>query len=140
MYTYYVKSLTKVVDGDTIDVVLDLGFNLYKAERIRLAGIDTPEKRTRDLDEKKLGLDATSWLIEQLEGAVPSSKLVIRTEKNNQAGKYGRTLGWLWLESDTDSINDQMIREGYAWPYDGGKKGKNLEQLREIRREKGTLQ
>jgi len=139
MYTYYVKSLKKVVDGDTIDVVLDLGFNLYKTERVRLAGIDTPEKRTRDLDEKKLGLDATSWLIEKLEGAVPSSKLVIRTEKNNQAGKYGRTLGWLWLESDTDSINDQMIREGYEWPYDGGKKGKNLEQLREIRRGKGTL-
>jgi len=56
-----------VVDGDTIDVTIDLGFDLYKKERVRVAGVDTPEKRTRDLDEKELGIDATNWMKEKLE-------------------------------------------------------------------------
>ncbi len=139
MYHYYVESLEKVVDGDTIDVIIDLGFDLYKHERIRLAGIDTPEKRTRNLEEKELGIDATMWLEEQLLDALTYENLIIRTEREKQSGKYGRTLGWLWLESDDVSLNDQMITQGYAWPYDGGTKEKNLEDLRAIRREMGTL-
>jgi len=139
MYHYYVESIERVVDGDTVDVIIDLGFDLFKHERIRLAGIDTPEKRTRNLEEKELGVDASVWLEEQLVDALAYENLIIRTEREKQSGKYGRTLGWLWLESNDVSINEQMITEGYAWPYDGGTKEKNLEDLRAIRREMGTL-
>ena len=139
MYHYYVESIEGVVDGDSVDVIIDLGFDLFKHERIRLAGIDTPEKRTRNLEEKELGVDASVWLEEQLVDALAYENLIIRTEREKQSGKYGRTLGWLWLESNDVSINEQMITEGYAWPYDGGTKEKNLEDLRAIRREMGTL-
>ena len=61
-YNFRVTEVVKVVDGDTIDVIIDLGFDLYKKERVRIAGIDTPEKRTRDLEEKELGIDATNWM------------------------------------------------------------------------------
>ena len=70
-----------MLDGDTIDVTIDLGFDLYKKERVRVAGVDTPEKRTRDLEEKELGIDATNWLKEKLDGAIAGDDdLVIRTE------------------------------------------------------------
>ena len=141
MYTYYVHSLDRVVDGDTIDVVIDLGFDLFKKVRVRLAGIDTPEKRTRNIKEKELGLHASTWLEEQLLDITTYGRLVIKTEKDKQSGKYGRMLGWLWAEEEQNdvSINEQMITEGYAWPYSGDRKKKDLEALRAIRREKGTL-
>jgi len=129
-----------VVDGDTIDVTIDLGFDLYKKERVRIAGVDTPEKRTRDLEEKALGIDATNWMKEQLEGAIDGDdELTIRTELKGGMGKYGRLLGWLYVGDDSVSLNEEMINEGYAWAYDGGTKKKDFEELREIRRSFGTL-
>ena len=139
-YNFRVIEVTKVLDGDTIDVLIDLGFDLYKKERVRIAGVDTPEKRTRDLEEKALGIDATNWLKDKLEGAINGTDdLVIRTELVGGVGKYGRLLGWLYIGDGTISLNEQMIAAGYAWEYDGGTKQKNFEELREIRRRHGTL-
>ncbi len=139
-YNFRVIEITKVLDGDTIDVLIDLGFDLYKKERVRVAGVDTPEKRTRDLEEKALGIDATNWLKDKLEGAISGDDdLVIRTELVGGVGKYGRLLGWLYIGDASVSLNEQMIEEGYAWEYDGGTKQKNFNELREIRRAHGTL-
>ena len=133
--------IDKVLDGDTIDVTIDLGFDLYKKERVRIAGVDTPEKRTRDLEEKELGIDATNWLKKKLEDTIAGDgdELTIRTELEGGVGKYGRLLGWLYINEEQVSLNEQMITEGYAWAYDGGTKQKNFEELREIRRSFGTL-
>ncbi len=133
--------INRVLDGDTIDVTIDLGFDLYKKERVRIAGVDTPEKRTRDLEEKALGIDATNWLKKKLEDTIAGDgdELAIRTELVGGMGKYGRLLGWLYINEDTVSLNEQMITEGYAWAYDGGTKQKDFETLREIRRSFGTL-
>ena len=132
--------INKVVDGDTIDVTIDLGFDLYKKERVRIAGVDTPEKRTRDLEEKALGLDATYWMKDKLTETIKGDEeLIIRTELKGGTGKYGRLLGWLYVGEDDISLNEKMITEGYAWAYDGGTKQKNFEELREIRRSFGTL-
>ena len=139
-YNFRVIEINRVVDGDTIDVTIDLGFDLYKKERVRIAGVDTPEKRTRDLDEKELGIDATNWMKEKLDGAISGDDdLIIRTELVGGMGKYGRLLGWLYIGDNIISINEQMIAEGYAWSYDGGTKQKNFEELREIRRQHGSL-
>ena len=120
-YNFRVIEINKVLDGDTIDVTIDLGFDLYKKERVRIAGVDTPEKRTRNLEEKALGIDATNWLKDKLEGAVAGDDdLVIRTELDGGVGKYGRLLGWLYIGDSNLSLNEQMITEGYAWSYDGG--------------------
>jgi len=135
-----VTKINKVVDGDTIDVTLDLGFSLTKKERVRIAGVDTPEKRTRDKEEKILGIDATNWMKEKLTETIKGDEeLTIRTELKGGVGKYGRLLGWLYVGESDISLNEQMIDEGYAWEYDGGTKQKNFEQLREIRRSYGTL-
>ena len=129
-YNFRVTEIAKVVDGDPIDVIIDLGFALSKKERVRVAGVATPEK-----------LEATSWLKEKLEGAVlGDDDLIIRTELHGGVGKYGRLLGWLYIGDCDVSLNEQMIAEGYAWAYDGGTKQKNFEELREIRRSHGTLQ
>ena len=140
-YNFRVTEIVKVLDGDTIDVLIDLGFDLFKKERVRIAGVDTPEKRTRDLEEKALGIDATNWLKKKLEDTIAGDgdELTIRTELVGGTGKYGRLLGWLYINEDAVSLNEQMITEGYAWEYDGGTKQKNFESLREIRRTFGTL-
>ena len=139
-YNFRVTEIKKVLDGDTIDVIIDLGFDLAKTERVRIAGVDTPEKRTRNLEEKALGIDATEWLKDKLEGAIDGDDdLVIRTELVGGVGKYGRLLGWLYIGDADVSLNEQMITEGYAWAYDGGTKQKDFEELREIRRKYGTL-
>jgi len=152
-HNFRVISVDKIVDGDTIDVTLDLGFSICKSERIRVAGIDSPEKRTRNLEEKELGIHASEWLESQLEGALSGEEdLVIRTELEGGMGKYGRLLGWLYVGYPTScqtdckcechkqvSLNEKMVEEGYAWEYDGGTKSKDLESLREIRRTLGTL-
>ena len=139
-YNFRVTEINRVLDGDTIDVTIDLGFDLFKKERVRVAGVDTPEKRTRDLEEKELGIDATNWLKEKLEGALAGEdQLTIRTELVGGVGKYGRLLGWLYLGDAESSLNEAMIEEGYAWAYDGGTKKKDFEELREIRRAHGTL-
>ena len=132
--------IDKVLDGDTIDVTIDLGFDLFKKERVRVAGVDTPEKRTRDLEEKALGIDATNWLKKELEDVLDGDdELIVRTELHGGVGKYGRLLGWLYVGDETVSLNEQMITQGYAHAYDGGTKDMNLEKLREIRRSFGTL-
>ena len=140
-YNFRVTKIDKVLDGDTIDVTIDLGFDLYKKERVRIAGVDTPEKRTRDLEEKALGIDATNWLKKKLEDTIAGEgdELSIRTELVGGTGMYGRLLGWLYINEDVISLNEQMITEGYAWAYDGGTKQKNFESLREIRRSFGSL-
>jgi len=139
-YNFRVIEINRVVDGDTLDCTIDLGFDLYKKERVRVAGVDTPEKRTKDPEEKALGYDATNWLKDKLEGAIAGDdELVIRTELVGGVGKYGRLLGWLYVGTDELSLNEQMITEGYAWSYAGGTKKKDFEELREIRRANGTL-
>ena len=139
-YNFRVVEVVKIIDGDTADFILDLGFDLYKKERVRVAGVDTPEKRTKNLEEKALGIEATNWLKEKLEGAIAGDdELSVRTELVGGTGKYGRLLGWLYIGDDSVSLNEQMINEGYALPYAGGTKNMDLELLREIRRAHGTL-
>ena len=139
-YNFRVTEVNRVLDGDTIDVTIDLGFDLFKKERVRVAGVDTPEKRTRDLEEKALGIDATNWLKKELEDVLDGDdELIVRTELHGGVGKYGRLLGWLYVGDEQVSLNEQMIEQGYAWPYDGGTKQKDFEELREIRRAHGTL-
>ena len=139
-YNFRVTEIVKVLDGDTIDVTIDLGFDLFKKERVRIAGVDTPEKRTRDKEEKTLGIDATNWMKQKLTDTIKGDEeLVIRTELKGGVGKYGRLLGWLYVGDDEFSLNGQMITEGYAWAYDGGTKQKNFEDLRAVRRSHGTL-
>ena len=139
-YNFRVTKINRVVDGDTIDVTIDLGFDLYKKERVRVAGVDTPEKRTRDKEEKALGIDATNWLKQKLEETIKGDEeLLIRTALKGGVGKYGRLLGWLYIGDASISLNELMIEQGYAWAYDGGTKKKDFEELREIRRHFGTL-
>ena len=135
-YIYRIKSVGRVVDGDTIDADIDLGFDISLTKRIRLAGIDTPESRTRDLAEKALGLDAKNWLKHRLEDA---EDIIIRTQLPDSTEKYGRIIGQLYINGEDASLNNQMITEGYALPYDGGTKDKDWEPLKEIRRKNGTL-
>jgi len=139
-YNFRVTKIVKVLDGDTIDVLIDLGFDLFKKERVRIAGVDTPEKRTRNLEEKELGIHATNWMKDKLNETIKGDEeLTIRTELKGGVGKYGRLLGWLYVGESNLSLNEQMITEGYAWAYDGGTKQKDFEELREIRRSFGTL-
>ena len=139
-YNFRVIKIDKVLDGDTIDVTIDLGFDLYKKERVSVAGVDTPEKRTRNLEEKALGIDATNWLKKEVKDVLDGDdELIVRTELHGGVGKYGRLLGWLYVGDDEVSLNEQMITQGYAHAYDGGTKDMNLEKLREIRRSFGTL-
>ena len=135
MYTYRVKSVNRIVDGDTIDVTIDLGFSININQRVRVAGIDSPEKRTRDAAEKALGIDATEWMTKRLEKA---PELIIKTAVEGSMGKYGRVLGWLFVGEEDVSLNEQMINEGFAWKYDGGTKKKDLQQLINIRKSQGT--
>jgi micrococcal nuclease len=130
MFEYYVKQVTKVVDGDTIDVVIDLGFDISFTSRVRLAGIDTPESRTRDLAEKALGLESKKYLADRIKSA---KNVVIRTEKINSSEKFGRILGWLYLDGGSSSINHEMIEKGYAWGYLGDTKVKDFDALAKAR-------
>ena len=125
-YIYRIKSVTKVVDGDTIDADIDLGFDISLTKRIRFAGIDTPESRTTNLKEKAMGLESKEWLKKALEGA---KDIIIKTEKPDSTEKYGRIIGHLFINGQETSLNNQMIDEGYALAYDGGTKGMDLELL-----------
>jgi micrococcal nuclease len=130
MFEYYVKQVTKVVDGDTIDVVIDLGFDISFTTRVRLAGIDAPESRTRDLAEKALGLESKKYLADRLKSA---KNIVVKTEKINSTEKFGRVLGWLYVNSDESSLNVEMINKGYAWAYLGATKVKDFDALAKAR-------
>ena len=134
MYEYYVRKVENVVDGDTIDVLIDLGFDILFQSRVRLAGIDTPESRTSDKAEKVLGLESKEYLKKQLKDA---KSVVIKTEKMDSSEKYGRILGWLYINGDTESINDKMINDGYAWGYMGDTKVKDFEALKKARAKSG---
>jgi micrococcal nuclease len=130
MYEYRIKQVLRVVDGDTIDVDIDLGFNISYTQRVRLAGIDTPESRTTDKYEKALGLEVKKKLGELLKNA---TKIVIRTEKPDSSEKYGRILGWLFLDGSSESVNTALIAGGYAWDYMGETKVKDFELLKQRR-------
>ena len=135
MYDYKIKNLIKVIDGDTIDVDIDLGMNTVRAnERIRLAGIDTPESRTTDKVEKLLGLESKEYLKSKLKDA---KSLVIKTELPDSTEKYGRMLGWIYADGNTISINEQMILDGYAWGYMGETKIKDFDALAKARKKSG---
>lgn len=118
----YRSNLLKIVDGDTIDVDLDLGFSVVlKKQRIRLYGINTPESRTRDLEEKRYGLAAKARLRELLEVA---ETIVVKTAIDKKArGKYGRILGTIY--ADDINVNEKLLEEGHAIEYFGGKKQTN---------------
>ena len=134
MYEYYVRKVENVVDGDTIDVLIDLGFDILFQSRVRLAGIDTPESRTKDLAEKALGLESKEYLKKHLKDA---KSVVIKTEKMDSSEKYGRILGWVYINGDTVSLNDMMINDGYAWGYMGDTKVKDFDALLKARKKSG---
>ena len=134
MYEYFVKEVKNVVDGDTIDVIIDLGFDILFASRVRLAGIYTPESRTTDKAEKALGIEAKEYLKKQLKDA---KSVVIRTEKMDSSEKYGRILGWVYINGESESINNKMINDGYAWGYLGETKIKDFEALKKARTKSG---
>jgi len=138
-YIYRIKSVLKVVDGDTIDASIDLGFDISLEKRIRLAGVDTPESRTTDVKEKVLGLEVKEWLKKKLEG---QTDIIVKTKLPDSTEKYGRILGHLFIGdkevsavNKKKSVNNQMIEEGYAWEYDGGTKKKDFAEL-EAKRKK----
>ena len=116
-FSYRVDKVTKVVDGDTIDVMLDLGFDIKYKSRVRLFGIDTPESRTRDKVEKKYGLLSKKFLQEKIKSA---KKITIKTYKGDETGKFGRILGDVW--ADGKSINSIMCAKGHAVEYYGQSK------------------
>jgi micrococcal nuclease len=130
MFQYYVKKVTNVVDGDTVDVEIDLGFDISFSSRVRLAGIDTPESRTSDKAEKVLGLESKEYLKSKIKDA---KSVVIKTEKMDSSEKYGRILGWIYLDGSDVSVNEQMISQGYAWGYMGETKVKDFEALAKAR-------
>lgn len=135
MYEYRVKKVSKIVDGDTIDVEIDLGFNISFSSRVRLAGIDTPESRTTNKEEKALGLEVKKVLGDLIAAA---KDVVIRTEKMDSSEKYGRILGWLYLDGAQLSVNEALVAGGYAWGYLGDTKVKDFEALKKKRAESGT--
>jgi len=130
-YIYRIREIHKVVDGDTIDASIDLGFDISLEKRIRLAGVDTPESRTTDAYEKKLGLESKEWLKKKVESA---KDILIKTELPDSTEKYGRIIGHLFINNEPTSLNNQMIVEGYALAYDGGTKDKNFSVLLERRK------
>ena len=129
MYEYK-ATVTRVIDGDTIDVDIHLGFDVVLSkQRIRLYGIDTPESRTRNKEEKIRGLLSKEY--------VKSNCYVGSTIRlqSKERGKFGRILGIIYKDGDELSINDRMIEEGFAVPYTGGNKDE-LEALHEANKQK----
>ena len=114
MYEYKCQEVKKVVDGDTLDIVLNLGFNVLHSVRIRMAGIDTPESRTRDLDEKARGKLAKAFLKDWLSKENEKKKIVVRTFKKTK-GKFGRVIAEIWV--DDVNVNEDMIKCYHAVPY-----------------------
>ena len=116
-FSYRINKVTKIVDGDTIDVLLDMGFDIKYQSRVRLFGIDTPESRTRNKEEKVRGLLSKSYLKDAIKKA---KKLTIKTHKGSETGKFGRILGEVF--ADGVNLNLKMCREGYAVQYYGQNK------------------
>ena len=114
----YSAKLLRVVDGDTADAMIDLGFNTWVKKRIRFMGVDTWECRTRDLEEKKKGLAAKSFTKHLLENSDEGKFLI----KSHGVGKYGRVLGELYVKGHVKSVNTLLKEHGHAYSYYGGKK------------------
>jgi endonuclease YncB( thermonuclease family) len=112
MYTYKISNVDRIVDGDTIDVTIDLGFKILTKQRIRMYGINTPETRTRDKQEKQRGLAAKARLVELLQ---TENDIIL---KSHGVGKFGRGLGELFI-NDTN-VNETLVNEGHAVKYFGG--------------------
>ena len=139
-YNFRVVEINRVLDGDTIDVTIDLGFDLFKKERVRVAGVDTPEKRTRDLEEKALGYRRNQLVSKRNWKGRWWVMMILLSALNLLAASGSMVVFWGFYIGDAElSLNEAMIEEGYAWAYDGGTKQKNFEELREIRRANGTL-
>jgi len=120
MYEYKCK-VKRVVDGDTMDVILDLGFDVHHAVRVRMAGIDTPESRTRDKDEKARGKLSKAFLKESIKGR----KIILKTKIKDSKGKFGRVIAEVWAEFEKGSlrnVNELMIKECYAVKYNAENK------------------
>ena len=113
----YRCKLVRVVDGDTCDAMIDLGFDTWVKKRIRFVNVDTWESRTRDLEEKKKGLEAKAYTLEMLSRNDGKFKV-----KSHGVGKYGRLLGEIFIEGEEKSLNELLIENGHAYEYDGGKK------------------
>jgi len=111
MYQYKIKKITKVIDGDTVDLDIDLGFGITVSHRIRLKGINAPETKTLDLEEKNKGIQARLWLEKELSR---SGEWIIETTKED---KYGRMLGTLYLVGDPVTVNERMLNESIAKPF-----------------------
>ena len=111
MYHYKIKKITRVVDGDTVDVDIDLGFGITISHRIRLKGINAPETKTLDLEEKNKGIQARLWLEKELS---KSGEWIIETTKED---KYGRMLGTLYLVGEPVTVNEKMLNEGIVKPF-----------------------
>ena len=119
MYEYG-ATLDRVVDGDTVDLNIDLGFDVWlNGKRVRLNGIDTPEKRTRDLLEKHFGFLASDYVLDKL---INARDITVNTTLDGPKDKYGRILGVIWVDDDPTSINDQLIKIKYAVEYHGQNK------------------
>ena len=130
-YIYRIKEIYKVIDGDTIDASIDLGFGIYLTRKIRLAGIDTPESRTTNVKEKIMGLESKDWLKHRVENA---QCILIKTVLPDSTEKYGRFIGHLYINGEETSLSTQMIDAGYALLYDGGTKNKNFDVVLERRK------
>ena len=143
-YIYKVSSLEKVVDGDTIDVTIDLGFDVCTRQRVRLLGIDTPESRTSDPVEKVYGLISKKKLKEWCMKAVASEdddiEIELRCPERDSRGKFGRILAEVWVfeGGQWTNVNKWMCDEGYAVPYSGQNK-KAVTTLHEANRRKLRL-
>jgi len=136
-FSYRIHKVVKIVDGDTIDVIIDLGFDILYRSRVRLYGIDTPESRTRDKEEKILGILSKNYLKDALKNG---QKLVIKTHKGNETGKFGRILGEIFI--DNVNFNLKMCSEGYAVSYYGQNKSLIVEahlMNRKLLQERGLI-
>ena len=114
----YSAKLMRVVDGDTCDAMIDLGFDTWVKKRIRFYGVDTWESRTRNLEEKKKGLAAKAYVKDLLENS-DGGKFALRS---HGVGKYGRVLGELFVKGHEKSVNQLLLENGHAYEYEGGKK------------------
>ena len=131
-FSYRINKITKIVDGDTIDVLLDMGFDIKYQSRVRLFGIDTPESRTRNKEEKVRGLISKEYLKQSLKKA---KKLTIKTHKGSETGKFGRILGEIF--ADGVNLNLKMCKEGYAVQYYG--QNKSLVEAEHIKNKKKLI-
>lgn len=111
MYKYKVKKIKKIIDGDTVDIDIDLGFDITISQRVRLKGINASETKTTDIEEKKKGLESKEWLKKELSR---EGEWIIETFKED---KYGRILGSFYYKNDSISLNEKMLTEGIVKPY-----------------------